>query len=461
MDVSTAQGKVAAGASGTGEPLLAQLRQAVVTLTNELLAQKHAGLLRQIAPRKAKSDTVLFFGRPGFSDNAKYLYLHAAAQPRGEIGFTPVWCTANVKLAAELKNRGLEAFVLGQDVNQTLRLLLSAAAAVFCTNPREALGQPLYAHALEGSFRLQLWHGVGTKKIDLMLLEQQNLLNLDAMESLHAVTAVDAVLSPSARYDRVWREAFGADRMVRAGLPRNEVLLRPPTELEKIGAYALPPNNGLPRILFAPTFTYAGEKPAWSSPEILEQLHDGLPARKGYIFVKPHPFDRMQGMAPSEIDGIHMIPPEADLYPALRSFDLLVTDKSSLLTDFLLTDKPVVILEDGKSSAGADTSAENPFADVVPGLTATLADLSSVVQQALTCDTMQANRARLRGRIFATDPAASCSSLTRVLSAVVANRMESQKRTFTFLPDVIAPKMKPTGGIVGLEHPVFGPEVAR
>lgn len=440
MDVSTAQGKVAAEASGTVEPLLAQLRQVVITLTNEVLAQKHAGLLRQIARRKAKSDRVLFFGRPGFSDNAKYLYLHAAAQPRGEIGFTPVWCTPNVKLAAELKSRGLEAFVLGQDANQTLRLLLSAAAAVFCTNPREALGQPLYAHALEGSFRLQLWHGVGTKKIDLMLLEQQNLLNLDAMESLHAVTTVDAVLSPSARYDRVWREAFGADRMVRAGLPRNEVLLRPATELERIGAYTLPPGDGQPRILFAPTFTYAGEKPVWAAPEILDSLREGLPGGRGQIFVKPHPFDKVQGVAPQSGDGIHMIPSDADVYPALPSFDLLVTDKSSLLTDFLLTDKPVVVIKGRRADAGEDTSDENPFAGLEPGLATDLDGLSAIVKQALTRDTMQANRARLRGRIFATDPAAACSSLTRMLSAVVTNRMQRQKESFTFLPSVLAPE---------------------
>ena len=415
-----------------------EISQALKSLGSELLAQRHLRLLRRIAARSFKQRTVLFFGRPTFADNSKYLFLHAAARPQNEVGFTPVWCTANAGLAAELKSHGLQTFHLGADANRTIQFLLTASAAVFCTNPREALLQPMFAAALDGAFKLQLWHGVGAKKIDLMLIDQMNLLNLDLLESLDAVSQVDSVLSPSGPYDRVWREAFGVERVLRAGLPRNEVLLRPATDLERMGAFDLPAADGQLRVLFAPTFTLASQTPVWQSPELLNAIRAGLPENKGHIFVKPHPFDAVRTAACRGIEGTHLIPADADIYPALREFDLLITDKSSLLTDFLLADKPVVILDLGYPAGQKDECAENPFSQAHPGISATPATLSPAVCQALTSDTMQRNRAQLRNRIFSTDPLDSCATLTRILATIVAERMESQRGSCECLPALFA-----------------------
>lgn len=410
---------------GADSTVVAQLQQMVLTLTNQVMGLHHSNLIRQISQRKTKDPVVLFFGRDSFSDNSKYLYLHAASSSKEDIGFVPIWCTYQQQEALDLQSKGLRALCLDRDINRTLQVLLSASVAVFCVNPQESLRNPLFDAALEGSFRLQLWHGVGTKRLDLMQTDQMNLLDLRVMDQLSHASSIDAVLSPCADYDSLWRESFGAEVILRAGLPRNEVLLREPTDLERMGSFSVFPGDKRPRVLFAPTFTFQGKPVLWRDAGIFSQIRKGLErCGGGHLYIKPHPFDRDEQVRNLTLpEGVTLVPAKADIYPALREFDLVISDKSSLVTDFLLVDKPVILL-DGERE---DVRAENPYTDIAPGLVTAVQGLAGAIEQALKRDAMGEERRRLRERIFPTDPLSSCAVLSQSLSRVVAHKMRVQK----------------------------------
>jgi CDP-glycerol glycerophosphotransferase len=412
---------------------IADLEQKLSALTDDLAQARNDARLMKLAAdiadlsrRKRKQRLVLFFGREQFTDNSKYLFAHAAAaQP----GFSAVWCSFNSALVAELKTHGFAAFDMGRDHARTIALFLSAAVAVHCVNPHESLRAAVLEAALAGAKRVQLWHGVGhvgTKKIDLMLSEQINLLNPSIVDQLHGASSIDVMVSPARRFDAFWRASFGVHDIIRAGLPRNEVLLRESTAADRIGAVEMQPSwhahDGV-RLLWAPTFTNDRQLPVWARPDIVAALLRGAVERRPLLFVKPHPFDQTaidRGVPPAP--GAILLPADRDIYPVLNQFDLLITDKSSLLTDFLLLDRPVLML----NAADADPDLWMVYGDSPsPGVEATYADAEQALRLTLSEDAHADARAANRAVIFQTDPTTACADITAAIAAIIDARCDA------------------------------------
>lgn len=301
--------------------------------------------LERISLRKGKVPTVVFFGRSSsFSDNSKYLYLNAVESP---CGFAPLWASADPRLIDLLVANDLPVLPLREPFDSALQVLVKAAAAVFCVNPNESLVSPLVRAALAGAFKLQLWHGLFANNLDLQLTDQGALSDPRLTYQLYGAAEVDAVLSPSARHDLNFAGAFGSPYLIRAGYPRNEVLFREPTALEQLGAL---PDAWLagqargPRILFCPTFSKVG-RPVWLEPWLVQRLRELHAVLGVTTFIKPHPFEAKAAGAFLPLEpGICILPALADIYPSLGTFDLMISDYSSLMDDFHLTGKPILIL---------------------------------------------------------------------------------------------------------------------
>ena len=283
--------------------------------------------LRTLSAKKRKTPSILVLGRDGFSDNSKYLFLALASR---SLGFPVYWGTFDSRLHAELAARHLPAIDLSRSAAEVLSALLEISCVVYCTNPAEATRSPLFRAALAGAHKLQLWHGIGLKRLDLQSTSKNNLLNPGYLAQLSGVVDIDEVLSPCSLYDDQWREAFGVQRVLRAGFPRNEVLVRPASENELIGAPTIPRElceQGF--VLFAPTFTSYGATPVWAEPHLLTVL-ETFAQRLGLgLVVKPHPFDReATGGMPRRSPSTLFLGPGTDVYPILRHARALVTDLS-------------------------------------------------------------------------------------------------------------------------------------
>jgi CDP-glycerol glycerophosphotransferase len=298
--------------------------------------------LRLLSAKKRKAPSILVLGRDGFSDNSKYLYLALAARSPG---FPVHWGTFNSGLGAELRGRNLPVIDLNGDPARLVSLLLEVSCVVYCVNPAEATHHLLFRAALAGAHKLQLWHGIGLKNLDLQNTARGNMLHTGFLAQLEGGVDIDEELSPSSLYDSQWRDAFGVGQVLRAGLPRNEVLLRPAAGPELLNVPSLPDTireGGF--LLYAPTFTPGGATPAWLDPRMVALL-EGVTRRLGMgLAIKPHPFDREPTTAERSrwSSSTLLLGGKTDVYPLLRFARALVTDVSSMASDFLLCDKPVL-----------------------------------------------------------------------------------------------------------------------
>ena len=162
-------------------------------------------------------------------------------------------------------------------------------------------------------------------------------------------------------YDEVWVAGEAAvERYEAAGIhmPRSQYAIvgRPQVERLKVGPLA----GFAPRtLLYAPTFEGYYEESNYSSleymgPQMIERILDAYPGVR--IIFKPHPATGVQrpGMAKARLDIVRMlgerpgghlyIPPgsELNLQQCFDMADLLLSDISSVVTDFLYTERPLV-----------------------------------------------------------------------------------------------------------------------
>jgi len=391
--------------------------------------------LSSISKKNSKKNIVLFFGREHFSDNTKYLFLHTQSK---ECNFEAIWCSTEEKLIDILKENNLPCHLISDKTgSDTVKLFLSAAVAVFSVNPSQSLnGSEELFSCLQGARQIQLWHGVSVKHLLLKLAPHLDVLSYDFRRPVDFATRADCILSTSSHLDNFFKECFGSRRIVRAGYPRNEVIVRDATPEELIGC-ELPVNvvNALNnkdrrKIVFVPTWQRTGSELPTNSSEFVLQLVQYCKLLDVDIFIKSHPINVQSGDTKALAKNVFFINANTDLYPYLNKFDMLITDYSSIMFDFLLTGKPILKLN---LTLGEHCSFE-PDYSLVPNIdfayNYTQKTLSNVLSEALFNDTKQTLRKEMADMLFQTTVTAACSSLLKYLECEVkACVFESNKFT--------------------------------
>jgi len=393
------------------------LKQQLAALEEQQVSLQFGELSRRVKKRPV----VLFFGRNTFSDNTKYLYLKAAAEKRS---YDVFWCTFEQELVTTLRAAGLPVHALGQDVDRSIDLLMHAAVAVFSINPSESLRASMaLAACLDGAQKLQLWHGVSVKHLLLTLMPHLSVRELGLRRPWDLGSRADYVLSTASCFDGYWRRVFGCKKLVRAGFPRNEVIVRKASARERIGT-ELPMEMAdllegeQKKVLVVPT--WQRERPTWlTSEEFLRGLAELGQKRKITFFVKAHPTYSTIGSSTHEVGGLQILHPGIDVYPLMSRFDALVTDYSSILFDFLHTGKPVLSLD----LKPGDHQSFEPDWSLVPDVDFrerfTGGNFAVKLETALEKDSFQDARREMRDRIFETDPLAAGDSLMLLIDRLV------------------------------------------
>jgi CDP-glycerol glycerophosphotransferase (TagB/SpsB family) len=394
--------------------------------------------LSSISKKNNKKKLVLFFGREHFSDNTKYLFLHTQSK---ECDFEAVWCSTERKLITTLKENNLPCHLISDETSsETVKLFLSAAVAVFSVNPSQSLnGSEELFSCLDGARQIQLWHGVSVKHLLLKLVPYLDVLSYDFRRPVDFATRADGVLSTSEHLDVFFKESFGCQNIIRAGYPRNEVIVREAIQNELIGC-ELPVNviNALNstkrrKILFVPTWQREGSALITNSSEFALQLVQYGKLLEADVFIKNHPINVHSSDTKALAENVFFINANTDLYPYLNKFDILVTDYSSIMFDFLLTKKPILKLE---LDLGAHRSFE-PDYSLVPDIdfaySYTQKTLSSRLSEAMFNDTKQELRNIMAGLLYQTPVANACNSLVRFLEDEVETCVaESNKFTVKY-----------------------------
>jgi len=310
--------------------------KAYVVLIIRLLAYFLSGLF----PRR--SDLWAFgCGWGDFTDNSKYLFLWISAN-RPDI--KAVWITGNAKLYADLKAKGYRV-ELRRTVASIL-VVIRAKLHVFCY-----FSSDVYFPFSKGCLQINLWHGVGIKNLihASAKFKARSKGLLFRLRHWDIFRAPDMFLSTSEMMSQHFSKCFRIPikHCPQIGYPRLDVVTDDNLRRQALtlGDYASIDKafEVFDKIyLYMPTFRDSGHdfvKEAFPDLRCISQI---LASENAALYVKLH---RSTAVAFStEFDNCRKWPDGLDIYPVLKDFDVLITDYSSILYDWIFLKDNGVIL---------------------------------------------------------------------------------------------------------------------
>lgn len=320
--------------------------QFVIRLVQWPLRAATRPLLRRV-PRSPK---LIAFGvnSDRFADNPAYLFLHMADSS----GLRCVWVSGSQDVVDSVRAAGYEA--VRRWSFQGIVVALRASWYVFASN-RSDVNRWLS----DGAIALNLWHGVGVKPIKRGRTFGEGSRATAALDgSLTARVFADERRSPdwllttSPMMTSIFAHAFDVpeDRCIEFGYPRNDHLIagcQPPPLLVDQTLYDAV-RRKRPVVGYFPTFREWSASLPGGAPLIAEISE--IVAEQGGTFVfKAHQYvlqSTGDSAAPrSDASGSDMVvlPKNADLNAYLGECDVLVTDYSSVSSDYLFLERPVVL----------------------------------------------------------------------------------------------------------------------
>lgn len=307
-------------------------------------------------PRNKRKWVFGAFG--GFRDNPKYLYYQTLEQ-HPEI--RPIWIAQNKKDVGLVREQGGEAYYY-YSLKGLFHILTSKVAV--CDH---SLGD-INRHLTGGIYYVNLWHGASVKRVRWQapddLVRRFHLKNKEEMRTsfrfkmlmYQAMFRVpDLCLAPST----VQAKDFFApmmdiplDNCIVGVYPRSQLLIKgKDAAMEFIKRHE--PKETLDFVTklksFSKTYIYM---PTWRNDQSdfikqasinWNELNEVL-RRKGELFiVKLHPFTHIDTNEVSGYSNIVLYPSDSDLYTVLPFIDCLITDYSSIYTDFLMMNKEIIL----------------------------------------------------------------------------------------------------------------------
>lgn len=264
---------------------------------------------------------------------------------------------------------GKEYFLDGKTM-AGIRKILSCKVWFTSTAP------PLYGVGFRKKYViLNLWHGIPLKKIGM---EQKNLSWFTRKYYKYFFADnYEGVVTTSSHLVHIMSRSFlvEPERIKVWGQPRNDVLFSSNSEgkgLEEVFSGELPPYEKV--VLYAPTFRDHEPTQLFPFQDMdRERLCQWLEEKKIFLCIRLHLYDQTGYQWIQELDRtgsrIRFLNEDrtVDIMEALKEFDLLITDYSSIYMDYLLTGKPVLFLPYDQEAYLKERGMNFPYDQVTPG----------------------------------------------------------------------------------------------
>lgn len=285
-------------------------------------------LLTHLVPRDESLWIYGYNQGTSFTDNSKYLYLHANRHCEGT---RDVWFSRDERLVAELRREGYEAYRYRSVRGCYLAL---RAKYAFITHNRKDVPWWLTG----GATVVRLGHGIPFKRYGydeerrirqlgrLKLLAYKLFLrNYDYTIATSHEQAANVASAMRLPIDRVWV----------TGLPRMDALFDGVADedvwcVDHSRFTADRPESG-PLLFYFPT--WRRNTTSFPSADLFAEIDRVLDEADATLITRNHPSDSR--LDASEYEHVRSLPPGKDFYPLLKHVDLFITDYSSLFYDSL------------------------------------------------------------------------------------------------------------------------------
>lgn len=266
---------------------------------------------------ECKRNKFVFISKSFISANNKALYLYCIKNK-----IDTIIITDNKEQIEELKQ-----YKLPYEILDTKESDYEIAIAKFIIFDQ---GNYTYLPNLHNSqSTVQLWHGVGLKKMSKM-----NNITYDYFFSTSNWTN-----------ETNFKSIFSAKEFLNLGYPRNDIFFKDEDNLDLMfcdkQVYEIVKNNNYNKIiLYMPTHRENSTKIALD----LNKLNKRLQEINSLFIIKLHPFvlEFYKHTYKELFSNIVFHNANGDIYPLLKYVDVLVSDYSSIVYDFLLLNKPII-----------------------------------------------------------------------------------------------------------------------
>src|SRR4051794_22414920 len=324
-----------------------------VRLMIRLLQWPIRAVMRPVVSRLPRDAKLVAFGGflDRFADNPAYLFLHMAESS----SMRCVWISGSKDTVARVRAAGYEAAHRWSPRGIVLAIRASwYVDSWWAADINRWLG--------DGATHLNLWHGVGVKPIRRGRVNGttgSGSETYSAPEGSWTARALaderrppDWLLTTSPMITPVFAKSFGisTDRCIEFGYPRNDHLVegrQPHKLLVDDGLYeAL--QRRRPVVGYFPTFRDGSASMPGGVP-LINEMSDIVKAQGGTFVFKAHHLvlSLTDGSGATVDDDAEsatvVLPKDADLNAYLGECDVLITDYSSVTSDYLFLRRPVIL----------------------------------------------------------------------------------------------------------------------
>lgn len=290
-----------------------------------------------------RSKRILVFGsqRGAFNDNAKYLYLYANNHLKPS--FRPVWITTKRSTAKMVRALGNEAYWVASPKGFWFALRGQywfvnsyTSDILFCLSG--------------GATIVNLWHGIPWKCIEFGIKEGVLAKRYSKEDKwdvfFHPACFIrpSYVVSGGEMITKIFADSFRIDsnQCIPSGYPRNSILLQPLENVKAhIARYEPQYINDLVErmakyervFIYMPTWRDS-QRNLFTTGMDLEALNNLMKEQNALAIMKPHQNTELP--ASTVYSNLVFLERTADVYCILPFTDVLITDYSSIMFDYLL-----------------------------------------------------------------------------------------------------------------------------
>lgn len=297
-----------------------------------------------------RSSRRLVFGsyRGGFSDNSKYLFIYAVEHYRD---LDCCWLSVNRKTVQYVRSLGLAAYWVLSPIGAWKALRAKywfvnsyASDIMYCLSGNATI--------------VNLWHGVGLKRCEFNItngaLAERYVKQTIKERFYHpeSFRKPDYLLTSTPFQTRMFASAFRVpiEKCLELGYPRNAILTKSKESVRQFVEH-YEPRTTLDIIdnikqyskvyVYMPTWRDS-QKNVFAQHMDLCKLSQVLKAQNAVLLLKPHPNTVVDSIY--QADNLVLLDRTIDIYGVLPFTDVLITDYSSILYDYLLIPNKQVIL---------------------------------------------------------------------------------------------------------------------
>ena len=395
-----------------------------------------------------------------FADNPRYFYLYISQMTKKLADTTDdvsdrdscmingkpirsIWISHSKEIVEFLQQNGYEAYYHHsiQGIWYCLR------GKVYCF---DNYSKDISFWLSGGALKLNMWHGVGNKCINFDNKHDKVRHPKNAWEKfkyfprrLSDEKPSHYILSTSPMMSEIFARAFQVpmEHVIEAGYPRNDVLYEDmqncndsktkihniylPGEqvlMDEISAWR---EQGLTVLGYLPTFRPSETKLF----EVcnLDELNLFFQEHDMKLVCKLHPKSGCkQAFEKIEYSNIYVVPAEVDVNAFLGKLDVLIADYSSVYSDYMLLDRPVVAFHYDYADYAADTrDAYFDWDEYMPEVRAfNQDDLENAIMKVLKKDDMQEPRRRFRDKLYAQADGDSAGKVFCEIREVITKKCE-------------------------------------